>query len=84
MALDDSYTPMKFEFTAMPGLHIDSHTAESLLVDFFNCLITGEIINLIVEENRFAQQFLTSKSIQEKRRARNWSPTEATDMNKFL
>jgi len=57
-------------------------SVDSLPVEFF---ITDDIIVLLVTEtNRYAQQFLAGAALKPNSRARRWTSTDATEMQKFL
>ena len=81
--VDPNYVPTpKFTFTAVCSVVSDSLSVDSLPVEFF---ITDDIIVLLVTEtNRYAQQFLAGAALKPNSRARRWTSTDATEMQKFL
>jgi len=77
-AVSSSYMPnISFPYSHTAGLNSSiTVTAESSPIDFFNLLLTDEIVELMVSEtNRFADQFLEKTALKRKSRAQNWQPT---------
>jgi len=60
-------------------------SAASTPIELFQQFITDSVIDTFVSEtNRFAEQFLHATTLKRKSRAHNWSPTNSTEMKKFL
>lgn len=74
----------QFPFTRIPGFQVNLNNTKTP-IDYFKLFLTDEVINLMVTEtNRTAHQTISARRLSRRSRLRDWVPTTAAEMKKFL
>ena len=75
--------PQNISFTGEPGIQVDTKGFEP--IDYFRLFFNDDIINyLVIETNRFAEQFTRDNNLKRRSRAHKWYPTDPVEMKQFL
>ena len=75
--------PRDIPFTGNSGVHVQ--TVGFQPHDYFALFINDDLLNCFVAEtNRYADEFIAEGNLRRRSRANDWSPTDRTEMKKFL
>ena len=76
-------TPHDIPFTGNSGIQVQMVGFE--LHDYFALFINDDLLNCFVAEaNRYATKFIAEGNLRRRSCANDWSPTDRTEMKKFL
>ena len=75
--------PQNIPFTGEPGIQVDTEGFEP--IDYFRLFFNDDIINyLVIDTNRFAEQFARDINLKRRSRAHKWYRTDPVEMKQFL
>ena len=70
-------------FTVDNQIHVD--TTDSTPYDFFHLFVDDDILShIVIETNRFAEQFIQGNEIRRRSRVNHWTPTNKEEMKQFI
>lgn len=76
--------PLERNFTGTPGMNMDI-TDVSNQLEYFELFFDDTLVNLIVlETNRFADQYIASTNLKFQSRVKRWTPTDSREIRVFI